>query len=123
MSRVLIQSVVILVIIISVTILPLCHILFDCGCTVVDGLEHCNIQEATTPDCPWCSHGQAGFWVPFTAIVAGTVLSMYMGMRFIKPVLWVGVLTGIIDYFFWALLIGWISAVYYDYPTLLGWTV
>lgn len=39
-----------------VGLLPLCDLLFDCGCSWpwTGGLAHCNIHEAGVPHCPWC---------------------------------------------------------------------
>ena len=37
-------------------LLPLCDLLFGCGCTWPSsgGIEHCNIFEAGLRHCPWC---------------------------------------------------------------------
>jgi hypothetical protein len=49
-----------------------CHLVYRCGCTSpwTGGAEHCNIQQAGPPDCPWCSYGWWGLIVPLGAIVA-----------------------------------------------------
>lgn len=41
-----------------VSLLPLCNVLFGCGCTWswAGGIEHCNIYEAAGRHCPWCMH-------------------------------------------------------------------
>lgn len=38
------------------SVLPLCDLLFACGCTWpwAGGLRHCNIHDASGPHCPWC---------------------------------------------------------------------
>ncbi len=42
----------------SLSFLTLCDLSFDCGCCApgLGGLDHCDIQIAGPPDCPWCEH-------------------------------------------------------------------
>ncbi len=37
-------------------LLPLCDLLFVCGCTWAwaGGVDHCNLFHAGAPHCPWC---------------------------------------------------------------------
>jgi hypothetical protein len=39
------------------TSLPLCDLLFDCGCRwfFLGGAQHCNIHHPGPPDCPVCA--------------------------------------------------------------------
>ena len=37
------------------TVLPVCDLHFDCGCTLAHGASHCDIQVSGPPDCPWCT--------------------------------------------------------------------
>lgn len=39
----------------ALTVLPVCDLHFDCGCTLTDGASHCDIQVSGPPDCPWCT--------------------------------------------------------------------
>ena len=52
--------------------LDLCDLLYRCGCRAwwAGAAEHCNIQVAGPPDCPWCSYGFWGGAIPFLGIVA-----------------------------------------------------
>ena len=40
----------------SLSFLTICDLSFDCGCCApgMGGWEHCDIQIAGPPDCPWC---------------------------------------------------------------------
>ena len=40
----------------SLSFLTLCDLSFDCGCCApgMGGWDHCDIQTAGPPDCPWC---------------------------------------------------------------------
>ncbi len=42
----------------SLSFLTICDLSFDCGCCApgMGGLDHCDIQIAGPPDCPWCEH-------------------------------------------------------------------
>lgn len=39
-----------------VALLPICDLLFGCGCEWpwAGGIDHCNIFEEGVPHCPWC---------------------------------------------------------------------
>ena len=53
----------------GLTIMPICDLHFDCGCTWpgLGGWSHCDIHAAGPPDCPWCDH--------YSAIVLSMVFS------------------------------------------------
>ena len=42
----------------ALTVLPVCDLHFDCGCTLAHGASHCDIQVGGPPDCPWCARLQ-----------------------------------------------------------------
>lgn len=44
----------------------LCDWIYDCGCRSLwnGAAEMCNIHDAGTPDCPWCSTGWLGAYLP-----------------------------------------------------------
>ena len=58
----------------KVFLLPLCNVLFQCGCTWpwAGGISPCNIYDATLPDCPWCTAPGWAAWLP----VQGTIVVM-----------------------------------------------
>ena len=76
----------------SLSFLTICDLSFDCGCCApgMGDMQHCDIQTAGPPDCPWCARlpiGAAAFLtaaagalfvargaerVPFLAIVAAS---------------------------------------------------
>ena len=61
-----------------------CATLFQCGCQSFWGgaATHCNINHATGPHCPWCTHGGAGF-------VASMVPVFFVqGWAVFRPGLW-----------------------------------
>lgn len=41
----------------AVLFLPLCDLLFDCGCTwpFFGGARHCNVHQPQPPHCPLCA--------------------------------------------------------------------
>ena len=56
--------------------LTLCDLSFDCGC-VAPGMgdwEHCDIQIAGPPDCPWCEHASISAAV-FVVAAMGALLA------------------------------------------------
>jgi len=46
----------------AITGLPLCNLLFHCGCTwpLLGGDAHCDVHHAGPPDCPVCTRPAAG---------------------------------------------------------------
>lgn len=42
----------------SVALLPICDLLFDCGCSWpwTGGVAHCNVFQHGVPHCPWCAY-------------------------------------------------------------------
>jgi hypothetical protein len=58
-------------VVIALSILSLCNLLFDCGCRPpwAGAASHCNIHVAGPPDCPFCAGG-----VRFAGIAATMVL-------------------------------------------------
>jgi hypothetical protein len=56
----------------SVTILPYCDLLFDCGCVWAwfGAADHCDIVVSGPPDCPLCVGGEARWLGLAVAIVA-----------------------------------------------------
>ena len=73
----------------SVIYMPVCNLVFDCGCTWpwLGGVQHCNIHVAGPPDCPLCTSGylvQAGFFALIAAplrLLASTSASLNSGIH------------------------------------------
>jgi len=55
----------------SVLFINFCNLVYGCGCrSLWDGADaHCNIHNKHGKHCPWCSHGQTGYGVIFSAIL------------------------------------------------------
>jgi hypothetical protein len=52
-------------------ILNLCHAVFRCGCRSwwSGAAEMCNVHREGVRHCPWCSVGDAGFWLAFALLL------------------------------------------------------
>ena len=61
----------------SVLMPPVCDLLFKCGCSWLwtTAAAHCNVHNAAPPHCPWCSHGAAGYYLPYVGFIAGQFLA------------------------------------------------
>ncbi|MDA1094776.1 MAG: hypothetical protein O3A25_16115, partial [Acidobacteria bacterium] len=61
----------------SVLFLDLCDLIFACGCEAfwLTAAEHCNIQTAGRPDCPWCATGIWGSVVPIGAVAGAQAMA------------------------------------------------
>ena len=61
----------------SVLMPPVCNLLFKCGCSWLwtTAAAHCNVHNALPPHCPWCSHGAAGYYLPYVGFIAGQFLA------------------------------------------------
>src|SRR5690348_16295806 len=100
------------------TLLPLCNLLFSCGCTF-SGPAHCNVHHATGPRCPWCAHGNGVFAAAYglTMIgVAGCIIASLETKRTGGRVL-VAIGAGLLGYVVTAGVVGLGTAVYFHYPT------
>lgn len=55
----------------SVLFINLCNLVYQCGCkSLWDGAdEHCNVHAKHGRHCPFCSHGNFGYGVIFSAIL------------------------------------------------------
>jgi hypothetical protein len=114
-------SLALTLLIITVTVLPLCGQMFRCGCTFA-GAAHCNIHHATPPHCPWCAHDSRAFYLSFLAILPGTTAAVYTATRRRKSLL-IGTLTGAAAYLLIALLAGFITAKTMGYTNWFGLSV
>ena len=67
----------------SVAYMPICNLVFDCGCTWpwLGGVQHCNIHVAGPPDCPLCTGGVPIQAAGFVTIAAPLFLLTWGGAR------------------------------------------
>ena len=67
----------------SVVYMPVCNLVFDCGCTWpwLGGVQHCNIHVAGPPDCPLCKGGAPVQALGFAAIFAPVLAVSWGGIR------------------------------------------
>ncbi len=58
-----------------------CHLVYDCGCTFMwaGAADHCNIQTAGPPDCPWCARADLAGIAFFATIGAQAAVSLWPG--------------------------------------------
>ena len=103
-----------------VTVTPFCGKMFDCGCTLFEGMQYCNVYNTEGPRCPWCSYGALFFTGQLGLILAGTGLTIWAVLKWIKPVFWLGVMTGVIAYLLLSSLVGLGIALYVGYPSFYG---
>jgi hypothetical protein len=56
----------------SVLFINFCNLVYQCGCESLwaGAAEHCNIHDAESRHCPWCSMGNAGAFGVWGTIVA-----------------------------------------------------
>lgn len=59
----------------SLWFINLCDWIFACGCQAwwAGAADHCNIQQAGHPDCPWCQDGGTPGAVAYALILAAQV--------------------------------------------------
>ena len=70
----------------SVLMPPVCNLLFKCGCSWLwtTAAAHCNVHNAAPPHCPWCSHGAAGYYLPYAGFIVGQFLAGALVFRFTR---------------------------------------
>lgn len=68
----------------GVVLLPLCDLVFDCGCTwfFLGGEAHCNMHAPQPPHCPLCT----GSWLYGLAFVVVTWTALFLPLdRVLRP--------------------------------------
>ncbi|HSE41259.1 MAG TPA: hypothetical protein VLH08_10895 [Acidobacteriota bacterium] len=114
-----------LFILLSVFLLPLCGLVFQCGCTHLwaGADSHCNIHVPGKPDCPWCVtpfHDQTlsliTQMIPFVVIFLSAAISSrfsrkWLGASYVKQLI-----AGIIGGMLTLILLAFIYAKIYKYP-------
>jgi len=104
----------------AITALPLCGLMFRCGCSLAHGAHLCSIHHAMGPQCPWCVERGKAFGFSFLAVVTVVAASLFVLARWRKPI-WVGSIVGVAVYLIVAIAAGWMTAKVMDYPTWFGW--
>ena len=64
----------------SALYLNFCDWIYDCGCQAwwSGGVTECNIHDASTHDCPWCSHGFVGGYLPLALVLVGHAAGAFL---------------------------------------------
>ena len=108
---------VVLVVMFAAT-LPLCGLMFQCGCTLLTGERDCNMHERGVPHCPWCTGGLAVQAGHFGAMIWAAVLGTIFGAR--RGGLWRAMIYGAIAFLCIAVLGGLLVCWATGYPIWFG---
>ena len=106
-----------LAVVVVLSLHPVCHVLFRCGCEPIwwGGIEHCNVFTKGVPHCPWCTR-LALLWA---ALAAGPgFLAVFWAGR--RGSLARALCAGLLGYLVGALLSGLLAAGLSGYPIFLG---
>lgn len=103
------------------TLLPLCNLLFSCGCNFT-GAFHCNIHHAAGPMCPWCSHGNSVFVLGYGVSLLGVTVCILAALKLCTAHgrLVVAFASGVVGYVVGLSLAGLATSLYFHYPTWYG---
>jgi hypothetical protein len=118
-----------LFILLSIFLLPMCGMIFQCGCSYLwNGRDlHCNIHHPVPPHCPWCiapfhNHALSSMMqmIPFIVIFSCSLIAIHrsrtrVGRSYIKQ-LSAGILSGL----FAMLALAWIYGKIYHYPFIIS---
>ena len=101
----------------SVFMPPVCNLLFKCGCSYLwtTAAQHCNVHHSLPPHCPWCSHGNVGYYVPFFGFILGQFLAGFLILRLTGNLLLAASAT-VFSMLVVGLLMGYITILLVDYP-------
>ena len=105
----------------AVFITPYCGLLFRCGCLQLwaGAARYCNIHHAMGAHCPFCSHGNLGFYgIAGSAIVALQWLLMAGVARRRPGTIWL-LATALVGFFVAGALVAFAFALHDHYPALL----
>jgi hypothetical protein len=103
------------------TVLPLCGVMFRCGCSIRHGERECNVHVSGVPHCPWCEGGAKAFLPGYALAMAaaGATLAAVMGRRR-KASGWVGVAAAVGVYLLVVSLAALVTAKVMHYPYWFG---
>lgn len=67
----------------AVIMAPFCGWMFACGCSWLwtTAGQLCNVHQASSLHCPWCSHGTLGMIAPLVGFFAGGFLLGSLALR------------------------------------------
>ena len=101
-------------------VLPLCGLLFRCGCTWVwaGGISHCNIYDAALPDCPGCTAPARAAWIPFRGQIIVMTLAALAARRVGAP-WWLRAVAAVCAFAVFGLLAGLAFKLAIGYPLFL----
>ncbi len=96
---------------------PLCHWLFQCGCSWLWTLAatQCNVHNSLPPHCPWCSHGNAGYYLPYLGFIFGQFACGWAVLRFTR-IFWLAVTATLVSIFPIGALLGIVTVNLVQYP-------
>ena len=118
-----------LFILLSLFLLPMCGLIFQCGCTYLwSGRDtHCNIHVTAPPNCPWCiapfhNHALSSLvqLIPFVVIFICSLFAIRISR--LKPErgylkqLFAGIIGGLLA----MLAVAWIYGKIYHYPFFIS---
>ena len=103
----------------SFTLLPMCNLLFSCGCTVA-GAQHCNVHNTEAPRCPWCAHGNGVFTLAYAVALLGAAIGIASALKLSGGRMFVSTAAGIVGFGVAVSLAGLGCAIYFHYPTWFG---
>jgi hypothetical protein len=102
------------------SILPMCALMFRCGCTISAGETQCNVHDRLAAHCPWCEGGAKaflpGYLIAFSLAVGAAAVTMSRW----KPSFSLGLACGIIAYGSVLSLAGLVTAKLMHYPIWFG---
>jgi hypothetical protein len=108
-----------LVVLMGVTLYPICGAVFRCGCNIVRGATHCNVHRPGVPHCPWCSATGRVVGANFAVILSATAGAAYSGVRWRRRA-WAGVIGGVLGYLLSTAVVTLVTALAVGYPVWLG---
>jgi uncharacterized membrane protein len=118
-----------LFVLLSLFLLPICGLIFQCGCTYLwSGRDiHCNIHAPAPPNCPWCiapfhNHSLSSLvqMIPFVVIficslIAIRIIRLKSRISYLKQ-LAAGIIGGLLA----MLVVAWIYGKIYHYPFFIS---
>jgi len=105
----------------ALAVLPLCGLMFQCGCTILTGDAHCNMHDRGVPHCPWCTGGIALQGSHFGAMLWAAVLGTVYGAR--RGAVWKGATGGVAAFTLIATIGGLMVCFATGYPVWFGMRV
>jgi hypothetical protein len=101
----------------SVLMPPICNLLFQCGCSWpwTTAAAHCNIHHPLPPHCPWCSHGNLGYYLPYSGFIVGQLGCGLVALQLTRRLIPAAIVT-LIAILPVGLFMGAITVALVDYP-------